>query len=153
MPGRGNSPKTGNGIPSPLRQEIELTEKYEKGKKIREKNRAADKNPGGLNVNKATAEAAAKTYEKKFVENKRTGGASIIDGKGKTIATASSYGGGREVEALRKKFVKDSTDTMNRRGNNAEYYNAAGGGTSPDKLNTRQRQALIRTGKARISGN
>jgi hypothetical protein len=36
-PGRGNMPKTGNGLPTPLRQDhggdIELTKRYTKGRK------------------------------------------------------------------------------------------------------------------------
>lgn len=147
--GRGNGPKTGNGIPSPLRQEIETTEKYEKGKKKLAENRTKGAMPSGLNINKVTGVAAAKPYEKKFVKNTMTGGASIMGGDGKTMATASSYGQGRETEALRKRFVSDSTNTMNRRKAQAEFYNATSGGTKPDNLNTKQKSSLIKIGKAK----
>jgi hypothetical protein len=148
-PGRGNAPKTGNGLPSPLKQEIELTKKYDTGKKKLAENRAKGATPSGLNINKSTGEAVAKPYEKKFVENKKTGGASIIGGDNKTTATASSYGQGSEVGKLRKKFVSDSTSTMNARNRAAEFYNATSGGTSPDKLNTRQKGSLVKIGKAK----
>jgi hypothetical protein len=148
-PGRGNAPKTGNGIPSPLKQEIELTKKYEVGKKKLAENRAKGNTPDGLNINVRSGMATAKPYEKKFVENKKTGGASIIGGDNKTVATATRYGGGREVNELRKAYVKDSTQTMHARKSRAEFYNATSGGTSPDNLNTRQKKALVEIGKAK----
>ena len=150
-PGRGNSAKTGNGLPSPLRQDngIELTERYSKGKKKYEEQRKKGNVDSGLNVDVTTGFATAKPYEKKFVPNKVTKGASIIGGDNKATATASSYGQGREVENLRKKFVSDSTSTMNRRNRNAEFYNANSGGTSPDNLSGRQTRDLLSIGKVR----
>jgi hypothetical protein len=147
--GRGNGPKTGNGIPSPLKQDVELTKKYDTGKKKLAENRAKGATPSGLNVNKTTGVATAKPYEKKFVENKKTGGASIIGGDNKTTATASAYGQGSKVKSLRKQFVSDSTSTMNARNRNAEFYNATSGGTKPDSLNTRQKSSLVKIGKAK----
>ena len=150
-PGRGNSPKTGNGLPSPLKQDngIELTGKYTKGVKTLKKKREEGKTDTGLNIDTQSGFATAKPYEKKFVTNKDTKGASIMSGDNKTTATASSYGQGREVENLRKKFVSDSTSTMNRRHRSAELYNATSGGTKPDNLSGRQIASLVTIGKAK----
>lgn len=150
-PGRGNSSKTGNGLPSPLRQDggIELTEKYTKGVKNLKKKREEGKTDTGLNIDKTTGFATAKPYEKKFVPNKVTKGASIISSDNKTVATATSYGQGKEVENLRKKFVSDSAYTMNRRNKSAELYNATSGGTKPDNLNSRQISSLVKLNKAK----
>ena len=148
-PGRGNSPKTGHGLPSPLRQDnIEPTEKYIKGKKKYKENAEKGFVGNGLKVDAATGVATVKPYEKKFVPNKTTKGASIIGGDNKTVATATDYGQGREVEALRKKFVSDSTSTMNQRNNSAEFYNANSGGTKFDNLNENQKKSLKSIGKA-----
>lgn len=147
-PGRGNNPKTGHGLPSPLKQEIEVTKKYEVGKKKLAENRKTGSIPGGMNVDMATGFATVKPYEKKFVENKATRGASIIGGDNKTISQASSYGEGRQVKALRKQFVSDSTSTMNNRKRNVDIYNATSGGISPDKLSKSQKGTLIELGKA-----
>ena len=150
-PGRGNSLKTGNGLPSPLRQDngIELTEKYTKGVKTLKKKREEGKTDTGLNINKTTGFATAKPYEKSFVTNKATKGASIMSSDNKTMATASSYGQGREVENLRKKFVSDSTATMNRRNRSAELYNATSGGVKPEDLSSRQVSTLVKLNKAK----
>jgi len=147
-PGRGNNPKTGYGIPSPLKQEIELTKKYETGKKKLAENRMKGSMDKGLDIDVRTGEAKAKAYEKTFVENKRTGGASIIGGDKKTMESATRYGAGKDVEKLRNKFVSDSTSTMNARNKNAELYNATSGGTSPNKLSGGQKKTLLTLGKA-----
>ena len=149
-PGRGNMPKTGNGLPSPLRQDkgIELTERYTKGVKKYKEQRNKGNVDSSLNVDATTGFATAKPYEKKFVPNKVTKGASIIGGDNKAVATATSYGQGREVENLRKRFVSDSTNTMKDRTRKADLYNAFGGGTSPDKLSESQKKSLVSTSKA-----
>ena len=149
-PGRGNMPKTGNGLPSPLRQEsIELTKKYTTGRKKYEEQRNKGNVDSYLNVDATTGVAKAKPYEKKFVTNPTTKGASIIGGNNKTVATATSYGGGKEVKTLRAKFVKDSTNTMSDRNRKAEFYNANSGGTNPNNLNERQTRALVGIGKVK----
>lgn len=147
-PGRGNSAKTGSGLPSPLRQDsnVELTPKYTKGKRKYEEQRQKGNVDSGLNVDVTTGTATARPYEKKFVANKTTRGASVIGGDNKTTATASRYG--KEVENLRAGFVSDSTNTMNRRNRNAEFYNASSGGTNPNNLSGRQTRDLVSIGKA-----
>lgn len=147
-PGRGNSPKTGHGLPSPLRQDnIEPTEKYIKGKKKYQENAAKGNVDSGLNVNPATGFATAKPYEKKFIEKPRGAGAVIVGGDNKTVASATGYGQGRETEALRKRFTSDSTATMNQRNRSAEFFNANSGGTKFENLNKRQKADLKSIGK------
>ena len=150
-PGRGNMPKTGNGLPSPLRQDngIELTERYTKGVKTLKKKREEGNTDTGLNIDKKTGFATAKPYEKSFVTNKATKGASIMSGDNKTMATASSYGQGREVEKLRREFTSDSASTMNRRNRSAELYNATSGGTKPSNLSSGQISSLVKLNKAK----
>jgi hypothetical protein len=150
-PGRGNSAKTGSGLPTPLRQDngIELTERYTKGVKTLKKKREEGNTDTGLNINKTTGFATAKPYEKSFVTNKATKGASIMSGDNKTIATASSYGQGREVEKLRREFTSDSASTMNRRNRSAELYNATSGGTKPSNLSSGQISSLVKLNKAK----
>ena len=146
-PGRGNSPKTGHGLPSPLRQDnIEPTEKYIKGKKKYRENAEKGFVHNGLNVDAATGVATVKPYEKTFV--KRRNQAFIIDGDNKTIAKATDYGQGREIEQLEKRFKADSTNTMNQRNSSAEFYNANSGGTSWENLTPKQKQMLRALGKA-----
>ena len=147
-PGRGNKSKTGSGIPSPLRQDVEPTEKYIKGKKKYKENAEKGFVNNGLKVDAATGVATAKPYEKRFVLNTRTGGASIIGGDNKTVATATDYGQGREVEQLQKRFTADSTNTMNQRNASAEFYNANSGGTKWENLSAKQKQILLGLGKA-----
>lgn len=147
-PGRGNNPKTGHGIPSPLKQGIELTEKYTKGKKSLEIQRDRGNVDTGLNVDQTTGFATAKPYEKSFVPaTSKSQQAHIVGGDKKTVSSASSYGGG--ADKLRREFTSDSASTMNRRNMNAELYNATSGGTSPDKLSKNQASSLVGLGKAK----
>ena len=147
-PGRGNNPKTGYGIPSPLKQGIELTEKYTKGKKTLKTQREKGNVDSGLNVDKTTGMATAKPYEKSFVPaTSKSQQAHIVSGDKKTVASASTYGGGSEK--LRREFTSDSASTMNRRNRSAELYNATSGGTSPDKLSNSQTASLVKIGKAK----
>jgi hypothetical protein len=88
----------------------------------------------GLETDPKSGYLKSKGYEKKFVEpSKETGyKAMILSGDGKMVASAKServggkYNpkGGKEVENLRKRFQKDSTETMNARKANAIQANA-----------------------------
>tara|TARA_R110000868_G_scaffold22359_1_gene91764 strand:- start:754 stop:1230 length:477 start_codon:yes stop_codon:yes gene_type:complete len=149
-PGRGNSPKTGNGLPSPLKQDngIELTGKYTKGVKTLKKKREEGKTDTGLNIDTQSGFATAKPYEKSFVPaTSKSQRAHIVGGDKKTVASASTYGGG--AEKLRREFTSDSASTMNRRNRSAELYNATSGGTKPDNLSGRQIASLVNIGKAK----
>jgi hypothetical protein len=148
-PGRGNNSKTGYGLPTPFKQDIELTKKYTQGKKKLATQREKGNVDSGLNVDKASGFATAKPYEKSFVTNKKTKQSYIVGGDKKTTASASSYGNDKAIKDLRKQFVSDSTSTMKARNRNAELYNATGGGTSPDKLSTGQKASLITISKAK----
>lgn len=163
-PGRSQMPKTGRGISailmsySPMKQsrnDVELTEEYSQSvrKKANARRMSNSKklssNSQGIVIDQASGVAIPKPYEKKFVSNKKTGGASIVGGDNKTVSTASSYGGGREVEKLRKKYVSDSTSTMRNRIRNAEQYNITSGGKSPDKATGSEISTLVRLGQAK----
>ena len=147
-PGRGNKSKTGSGIPSPLRQDVEPTEKYIKGKKKYKENVEKGLVHGGITVDPATGFATAKKYEKRFLKKPKGAGAVIIGGDNKTVASATDYGQGREVEELQRRFTKDSTNTMNQRNASAEFYNANSGGTKWENLTAKQKQILLSLGKA-----
>ena len=79
-PGRGNGPKTGNGLPDTFRQDtdppakVELTKKFTEGAETLKKNRATDAkatqgaNSQGITINPSTGEASAKPYEKKLIK-------------------------------------------------------------------------------------
>jgi hypothetical protein len=139
-PGRGNKSKTGSGIPSPLRQDVEPTERYVKGKKKYLQNAEKGYVHGGISVDPATGVAVTKPYENKLV--KRGNQAFIIGGDNRTIARATDYGQGREIEQLEKRFKADSTNTMNQRNLSAEFFNANSGGTSWENLTPKQKQML-----------
>ena len=147
-PGRGNHPKTGHGLPSPLKQGIELTEKYTKGVKTLKKKREEGNTDTGLNIDKATGIATAKPYEKSFVPStSKSQQAHIVGVDKKTVASASTYGGG--AEKLRREFTSDSASTMNRRNRSAELYNATSGGTKSENLSGNQIASLVNIGKAK----
>jgi hypothetical protein len=149
-PGRSSFAKTGHGIPSPLRQEIELTKEYEKGKNTRAVNRAKGNNPSGMKVNSVTAEA---------IPNLPMHTTTI---SGNYLRQLDSKGGVVREELINKstgneQFYKNvenrNADVTNRQTKNANYYNAAGGGTSPNNLSNEQKHSLITTGKAKVVKN
>lgn len=161
-PGRGNNPKTGYGVPAPFKQtDIELTKKYEQGKKLLKKQREKGNTPPGMDVNSRTGTAVSRGYEKVFeepsVENAFT--ARIKDSKGKQIGMAKADnvsgnmvpGGGKAVEKLREQYNKEKAFTEGTRAKNVDQYNATGGGTAPDKLSEGQKKTLINLAKAKKS--
>jgi hypothetical protein len=161
-PGRSPMLKTGRGLSpalmscSPMKQgDIELTKEYSTGvrKKAVARGRSGSEslknNSQGIVIDAASGMATAKPYEKKFVKNEKTGGASIIGGDNKTVSTASSYGKGREVEKLRQKYVSDSTSTMNNRNRNVEQYNITSGAKSTNIANDKEKKLLVKLGQAK----
>jgi hypothetical protein len=148
-PGRGNNPKTGHGIPSPLMQtDIELTNKYTRGRQTLATRRQEGNTPSGLNVDSKTGFASAKGYEKKIV-TQPSGDTLIVDSSGKTIESAKANKfNSTAVDALKKKYEKEKTSTGKYRHNNSEFYNANSGGTSPDILSESQKKSLVGLGKA-----
>jgi hypothetical protein len=163
MPGRGNMPKTGNGIPptlmncSPMKQEpeteIELTRKFDTGKEKMAKARKAVgkvadlKATQGINVDIATGSATAKSYEKKYIPGDMAKGvrAKIISGEGKLVKEAKLG----EDAKLKKEFERAKTFTAKTRGTNASQYNITSGAKSTNKATEREKQMLINIGKAK----
>lgn len=121
-----------------------LTSRFSATKKNQDTNESKGISPEGLNV--SNGRATAKPYEKTFVpSSKEKGNASIVSGK-KTIAS-SAQGSQKSEQDLKSKFVKDSTDTMQRREKNANYYNITSG--SKKNLTEAEKKALVGQGKAR----
>ena len=175
-PGRGNMPKTGKGIPpvlmsgSPMYQEtpkkgnksvpnteIELTMDYDRGKRLMAEARKA---PGkiqdlrktqGIEVDAATGAAKSAKYEKKYVQGGRGQKDRIIGGDGKVIAEAkaTNFFKGEKNKDLYKEFQRDSTNTMNSRNRNEMHYNITGGAKSTNKANEKEKELLIKLGKAK----
>ena len=105
--------------------EFSLTSRYDKAKKTQDTNEMAGKTPSGLDVR--NGRATAKPYEKKFIPaSDKKSNAAIVDSKNKTIKTSTTGSQGSR-ENLRREFVRDSTDTMQRREKNANYYNVTSG--------------------------
>lgn len=124
-----------------------LTPRFSKVKSNQDKNEASGAKFSGLNV--SNGKATVKPYEKKFVPaSDKRGNASIVDGGGKTIKT-STTGSKKSREDLEKTYKKDSTDTMQRREKNANYYNVTSG--SKKNLTDADKRDLLKLGKARIS--
>jgi hypothetical protein len=146
-PGRGNSPKTGSGLPSPLRQDkgIELTERYTKGVEKYKENRTKGKTPSGMKVDAQTGVATPNLPMHKVVKS----GTYVreLDSKGKVVREEQMDSRGNEK--FYKSVENRNADVAKRQTANASLYNAFGGGTSPDKLSESQKQSLVSTGKAR----
>lgn len=146
-PGRGNNPKTGNGLPSPLRQDngIELTKKYTEGKKTLEEQRKKGNTPGGMKVDAATGAATPNLPMHKVVK----AGSYVreLDSKGGVVKEERMDSRGNE--SFYKNVANRNADVTNRQTANASFYNATSGGTSPDKLSESQKKSLVSIGKAK----
>jgi len=164
-PGRGNGMKTGGGIPPTLmsgsamyqKKDIELTVEYDKGK---EKMAAARSNPEtkagfekqqGIKIDaptgKATANLPMHTVEKagSFLRE--------YDSKRNVVKevpwNSMSEKGGKAAEELTRAVAIRNADVTSRQNRNADLYNATGGGTAPDKLSEKQKESLVKLGKAK----
>ena len=146
-PGRGNMPKTGNGLPSPLRQDkgIELTERYTKGVEKYQKNRAQGKTPSGMKVDAQTGVATPNLPMHKVVKS----GTFVreLDSKGGVVREEQQDSRGNT--SFYANVEKRNKEVTSRQTANANLYNAFGGGTSPDKLSESQKQSLVSTSKAK----
>ena len=145
-PGRGNMPKTGNGLPSPLRQDkgIELTERYTKGVEKYQKNRAQGKTPSGMKVDAQTGVATPNLPMHKVVKSGNF--LRELDSKGGVVREEKMDSRGNEK--FYKSVENRNADVTKRQTANASLYNAFGGGTSPDKLSESQKKSLVSTSKA-----
>jgi hypothetical protein len=149
-PGRGNNSKTGHGLPTPfLQTNIEVTGRYEEGKKLLKSNIAKGNTPDYLNIDAATGAAVAKPYEKKLV-TQANGDTFLVDGSGKTIEMAKyDKFDSKAVDALKAKYEKEKNYTNKTREHNKNLWNATSGGTPVDKLSEGQKQTLISLSKAK----
>lgn len=119
------------------------TDTWQRTKNVQDSNEKKGKVVSGIDVKDGVAKA--KPYEKKFVDaSKGRTNAVITDSNNKTIAS-SKEGSKKSVAELRRSYVKDSTDTMNRRNSNANYYNLTSG--SKKELTSKDKKDLLRGGK------
>lgn len=119
------------------------TDTWQRTKNVQDANEKKGKVVSGIDVKDGVAKA--KPYEKKFVDaSKGRTNAVITDSNNKTIAS-SKEGSKKSVAELRRSYVKDSTDTMNRRNSNANYYNLTSG--SKKELTSKDKKDLLRGGK------
>ena len=160
--GRGMMPKTGRGVPptlmcgSPMKQEIELTKKYDEGKDKMAKTRSNAKtakalgDKQGISIDPTTGSTETKKYEK-TVERSGTK-LRAKDGSGKIIEEVdwekNSPTGGAKAEALTKKYKNMKKDTDTRRAKNKTQYDITSGNKSPNDATKEEKEILVSTGKA-----
>ena len=143
----GKVKKALTGIKATPSSEVEYTKRYSSSKKKYEENEKKGLIPKGINVSKGSA--TAKPYEKKFIksDNARTS-AMIVDSSGSKVKTAttnkgSDYGN----KMLYREYQRDSTDTMNRRNKNANFYNVQTG--TKKNLTNSDKKILVDLKKAK----
>ena len=123
-----------------------LTSRFDKARTAQDRSEKTGNTLSGIDVK--NGRATAKPYEKTFIpSSKEKGNASIVSGKN-TLAS-SAQGSKKSEEDLRSKYVKDSTDTMQRREKNANYFNITSG--SKKNLTDAEKKALVGQGKAKLS--
>jgi hypothetical protein len=160
-PGRGNSAKTGHGVPTPFKQEIELTTDYERGKKRLAKARAeggknytsAISSIEGITVDPASGLSTVNPYEKKFLPGSNQGGkrtrAMITSGDKKVKEAAEGAAPTpRANTELYREYKRDSTNTMQSRNRNAKLYNITSGSKNPNLADAEEKKMLIGLGRA-----
>ena len=106
---------------------------YDKLKNIRKNlkdkdGRASIEKVNGVKIDPVTGKASATPYEKTYSAGKSGQQARVLTGD-KKIAKSSSTKKGIDFgkKELRKEFLRDSTDTMNRRNRNANAINVSAG--------------------------
>lgn len=136
-PGRGNNPKTGNGLPGALLQTktqnaaASIEKKRKTGTTFKEDvadKRFAEGAAGtgivpGTALNPRTNQTEPKPYEKKLVTQKNKD-VSIMGGDGKIVKTAkyNSFNS-RDIDALKKEYGKSKEDTQDARKANTMLQN------------------------------
>jgi hypothetical protein len=147
-PGRGNMPKTGNGLPTPLRQDhggdIELTKKYTEGVEKYKENREKGNTPSGMKVDAVSGFSTPNLPMHTVVKS----GTKVreLDSKGNVVREEQQDSRGNM--SFYANVDKRNREVTSRQTRNANLYNAFGGGTSPDKLSEEQKRSLIATSKA-----
>jgi hypothetical protein len=155
--GRGISPTLMGGSAMYQKKDIELTVEYDKGK---EKMAAARSNPEtkagfegqqGIKIDTPTGTATPNLPMHKVVR----GGSFLkeLDSAGKLVKQVPYYDtssdGGKAAAELTKSVNNRNADVTSRQTRNADLYNATGGGTAPDKLSEKQKESLVKLGKAK----
>lgn len=140
-----------------VKKDIELTVEYDKGK---EKLAAARSNPKtkaglegqqGIKIDTPTGTATPNLPMHKVVR----GGSFLkeLDSAGKLVKEVPYYDtssdGGKLAAELTKSVENRNADVTSRQTRNADLYNATGGGTAPDKLSEKQKESLVKLGKAK----
>jgi hypothetical protein len=165
-PGRGNSPKTGHGIPTPFKQMTGEEEKYNlttnnKFDKARETQLKTGDGSRGFGVTVKNGIATADAYEKKYVKSSGTNDADrVVDTTTKNVVRESTNNVGKRgqgyvtaysnkktpigKEDLRAGFIQDSTSTMAGRNNHADYINAVSG--QKENLSTTNKKDIALAG-------
>lgn len=149
-PGRGNFPKTGNGLPDTFKQEtdpplqIAATNKFNEGvKTYKEKLSKTNQGRTDINVNPSTSEASAKEFKRNVKEE---GGYTTITGSGGQVFRGRT--GMKATENAVKASAKKVEDVNSRRMNNANTFNVFAGVKDPSTYTESDKKGLIQTGKA-----
>jgi hypothetical protein len=149
-PGRGNFPKTGNGLPDTFRQdtdpptEITTTPKYTQGVETYQK-KLTNENQGraDIKINPTTSEASANKFKRNVKEE---GGYTTITGSGGQVFRGRT--GMKATENAVKASAKKVEDVNSRRMNNANTFNVFAGVKDPSTYTESDKKGLIQTGKA-----
>ena len=146
-PGRGNHPKTGHGLPSALHQEVELTAKYDKGKKTLADQREKGNTPSGMSVSSQTGKA---TPNLPMHTTQKVGPNMVeLNSEGGFVAKERIPNSG--VTKLEGAVKKRNEITTGQQTANADFYNANSGATSPSNLSDKQKASLKGLGKIKSS--
>lgn len=146
-PGRGNYPKTGHGLPSALHQEkVELTKKYDEGIQTLSNQRDKGNTPSGMSVDSKTGKATANLP---MHTTKKVGPNMVeLNSEGGFVKKERIPNSG--VTKLEGDVKKRNEITTTQQTNNADFYNANSGGTSPSNLSHKQKSSLVSLGKAKV---
>lgn len=153
-PGRGNFPKTGNGLPGTFRQDtdpptgITKTPKFTQGVETYQK-KLVNENQGrsDINVNPSTAEASAKPFERKIV-NEPYGMTRIIGSGGQTFYGRTDS---KETKDAINASNKKVEETNMRRKTNENFWNVNAGVKSSSQYTEKDKEMLVGLGKAKKS--
>jgi len=150
-PGRGNFPKTGNGLPDTFRQdtdpptEITTTPKYTQGVETYQK-KLTNENQGraDIKINPTTSEASANKFKRNVVEE---GGMTRILGSG----GQTYYGrtGSKETMSAIKKSEAKVSDVNTRRETNANFWNVNSGAKPTTEFTQKDKEIALNLGKAK----
>ena len=144
-----NTKKTNRDIPLAPTPEAKYTytNTWQRTKNVQDANEKKGNVVSGIDVK--DGKATAKPYEKKFIGASKNRTNAVITDSNNKIVASSKEGSKKSIAELRRSFVNDSTDTMNRRNNTANYYNLISG--SKKQLTSKDRKDLLKGGKIKIA--